>query len=85
MLLCMRTTVDLDDDTLRRAKQLAAANGTTLGRLIEDAVRAVLNRREQPAAGVAELPIFHGRGLRAGVDLADSAGLADVMDGDAAH
>jgi hypothetical protein len=81
----MRTTVDLDDDTLRRAKQVAAANGTTLARLIEDAVKAVLNRREEEPRRVAGLPVFHGRGLRPGVDLADSAGLADVMDDDAAR
>ena len=80
MLLCMRTTVDLDDDVLRRAKQTAAANGVTLARLIEDAVRAVLSRREQPDRMPIDLPVFHGKGLRPGVDLADSAGLADVMD-----
>lgn len=76
----MRTTVDLDDDVLRQAKQAAAEAGTTLGRLIEDAVRAVLNRRQESAGPRVELPVFHGRGLRPGVDLADSAALADVMD-----
>lgn len=81
----MRTTVDLDDDILRRAKQAAAESGTTLGRLIEDAVRAVLNRKPEPAALRTELPVFHGRGLRPGIDLADSAGLADIMDDDAAR
>lgn len=79
----MRTTVDLDEDLLRRAKQAAAEAGTTLGRLIEDAVRAVLNRQPSPEGPRIELPVFHGRGLRPGIDLADSAGLADVMDDDA--
>jgi len=80
MLCCMRTTIDLDGELLREAKQAAAANGVTLTRLIEDAVRAVLHRRaEQPLRG-PELPVFHGRGLRPGVDLADSAGLLEVMD-----
>jgi hypothetical protein len=78
----VRTTVDLDDDTLRKAKLAAAASGTTLSRLIEDAVKALLNRRPEPASRRTELPVFHGRGLRPGVDLTDSAGLADVMDGD---
>lgn len=81
----MRTTVDLDEDTLRQAKQVAAANGTTLARLIEDAVKALLSRRPEPARPAVPLPVFHGRGLRPGVDLADSAGLADVMDDDAAR
>jgi Family of unknown function (DUF6364) len=81
----MRTTVDLEEDTLRRAKIVAAENGTTLSRLIEDAVKAVLNRGVRPAGARAELPTFHGLGLRPGVDLSDSAGLADVMDRDAAR
>lgn len=85
MLLRMRTTVDMDDDTLRRAKQMAAANGTTLARLIEDAVRALLSRRDDAVRPATELPVFHGRGLRAGVDLADSAGLADRMENGAAR
>jgi hypothetical protein len=80
MLFCMRTTIDLDDEVLREAKQLAAASGITLTRLIEDSVRAVLRRRAERSGARAELPVFHGRGLRAGVDLADSAGLLDVMD-----
>jgi hypothetical protein len=80
MLFCMRTTIDLDDEVLREAKQLAAASGITLTRLIEDSVRAVLRRRVERSGVRAELPVFHGRGLRAGVDLADSAGLLDVMD-----
>jgi hypothetical protein len=79
----MRTTVDLDDDTLRRAKLAATASGTTLSRLIEDAVKAVLNRRPESAGQRVELPVFHGRGVRPGVDLTDSAGLADIMDTDA--
>jgi hypothetical protein len=80
MLCCMRTTIDLDGELLRQAKQAAAANGVTLTRLIEDAVRAVLQKRvEQPQQG-PELPVFQGRGLRPGVDLADSAGLLEVMD-----
>jgi hypothetical protein len=80
MLFCMRTTIDLDDEVLREAKQLAAANGVTLTRLIEDSVRAVLRRRAERSGTRTELPVFHGRGLRAGVDLADSAELLDVMD-----
>ena len=77
--------MDLDEDTLRRAKQAAAAAGISLGRLIDDAVRAVLNRRDEPGRGAVELLVFHGRGLRPGVDLTDSAGLQELMDDDAAR
>ena len=77
----MRTTIRLDDNLLRRAKAVAAANGTSLNQVIEDAVRAALAART-PAARVKEpdLPTYGGRGLRAGVDLDDNATLLDVMD-----
>ena len=77
--------MDLDDETLRRAKLAAAAGGTTLSRLVEDAVKALLNRRPEPVGQRPELPVFHGRGLRPGIDLTDSASLAEVMDRDEAR
>ena len=79
----MRTTVRLDPDLLRRARQRAAETGTSLNAFIEDAVRAALAARvgrralRQPALPISRLK---GRGLRAGVDLDDSAGLLDLMD-----
>jgi hypothetical protein len=79
----MRTTIDLEEDTLRRAKIVAAQHGMTLSQLVDDAVKAVLDRAATPAGPRVELPVFHGGGLRPGVDLSDSAGLADVMDDDA--
>jgi hypothetical protein len=41
----MRTTVDLDDDLLEAAKEMAAAKGTTAGRVISDLMRQVLEAR----------------------------------------
>ncbi len=79
----MRTTIDLGEDTLRRAKTMAAESGTSLSRFVEDAVKAVINRRAAQAGPRVELPVFHGGRLLPGVDLSDSAGLADVMDSDA--
>lgn len=38
----MRTTLDLDDDVLRSAKEIAAHRGTTAGRVISDLVRRAL-------------------------------------------
>lgn len=80
----MRTTVDLEENTLRRAKALAAQQGTTLSALVEDAVKAVVNRGATPAGAPVELPVLRGGRLRPGVDLSDSAGLAEVMDADEA-
>lgn len=41
----MRTTVDLDHDVLEAAKELAAAKGTTAGRILSDLVRQALDAR----------------------------------------
>ncbi len=82
MLRCMRTTVRLDDDLLRQAKALAARTGRTLTAVIEDGLREALarHRRRQERPPVA-LPTFKGKGLRPGVDLDDTAGLLDILDG----
>ncbi|MDQ3710158.1 MAG: type II toxin-antitoxin system VapB family antitoxin [Actinomycetota bacterium] len=47
----MKTTLNLDDELLRRAKRRAAARGTTLTALVEEGLRAALVEppRWQPA------------------------------------
>ena len=76
----LRTTVRLDDHLLREAKALAAQSGTTLTALIEDVLRETLARRRgRPKRPRVTLPTFKGKGLRAGVDLDDSAGRLEVM------
>jgi hypothetical protein len=57
----------------------------TLSGLVEDAVKAVINRKAATGASPVTLPVFHGGRLRPGVDLSDSAGLAEVMDADEAR
>jgi len=81
MLLCMRTTLDIDDQLLTQAKLLARGAGKTLTAVIEDALRERLARR--PAASSrrpVRLPTVGGKGLLPGVDLDDSAALRDLMD-----
>lgn len=81
MLICMRTTLNLDDDLVRRAKEEALRSRRTLTSVIEDALRAAL-----AGAGAATPPEpyrvrpFAGTGLQPGVDLDDSAALYDLMD-----
>ena len=80
MLVAMRTTIRLDDELLTAAKERAAATGTTLTRVIENALREALARRPASGAERVRLTTF-GRGdLQPGVDLDDSAGLLDVME-----
>jgi predicted transcriptional regulator len=78
----MRTTVRLDDDILEEAKRYALDRGTTLTAVLEEALRELLARRGQRAAGAEPplLPTFRGRGLRPGVDLHDTDALLDALE-----
>jgi hypothetical protein len=59
----MKTTIDIADDLLLRAKQEARSSHTTLRSLIEEGLREVLGR-----AGAKRRPIkpvtFRGKGLQ---------------------
>ena len=78
----MRTTLRIDDALFRRLKRLAAESGRTLTAVIEEALRESLARRSGPARRrKVGLPTVDGRGLRPGVDLDDTAGLLDRMEG----
>jgi hypothetical protein len=78
----MRTTIRLDDDLLREAKAFAAATDRTLTRLIEDALREALARRDaRPARRRVRLPTVGGSGVQPGVDLDSNANLLDLMEG----
>lgn len=80
MLLHMRTTINLPDALLARAKKFAAASRTTLTAVIESSLRETLaRRRKQAGAPPANLPVYGRLGLQPGVDLDDSASLQDLM------
>ena len=76
----MRTTVRLDEHLLAEAKKRAAESGKTLAAVLEDALRASLARRSAHAKSrPVRLKTVKGGGVRAGVDLDDSASLLDLM------
>ena len=54
----MRTTLDLDDDILLAAKELAVMEGTTAGRIVSDLVRKALmpSKATKVRNGVPLLP-----------------------------
>jgi hypothetical protein len=84
MLRCVRTTIRLDEQLLRDAKAHAARTGRTLTSVIEDALRASLQRAQLVPDDHASPPVFRPRrrrGLQPGVDLSDSSALLDVMEG----
>lgn len=57
----MRTTVDLDEDVLMAAKELAAARGTTAGKVLSELARKGL-QRDRPAVRVRNgVPLLASR------------------------
>lgn len=65
----MKTTVEISEQLLKRAKQRAAADGTTLRSIFEEALQRLLDEREQVSTGYV-LPDVSvgGRGLRVEFD-----------------
>jgi hypothetical protein len=76
----MRTTVTIDDQVFRDAKQQAAREGRTLGELITEALTARLALRH---AGTEEpyrvVTYGHGGPLPA-IDITNNAAVRDVLD-----
>ena len=73
----MRTTVNLDDDVLRAAKELAALSGRSLGKVLSDLARAAL-RADRP-----EIKIRNGVPILAPVSearLVTSEDVAHLLD-----
>ena len=76
----MRTTIHIDDQILRRVKEISARTGQTMTSVIEDALRqSLMQGRPKPRKSI-QLTTVGGKGLHPGVDLDDSASLLDLMD-----
>ena len=80
MFLCMRTTVDLNDELLRKAKRRAAWEGRTLRQIVEQALRAHLKGPRGPAGYRLSWRTQRGRVLP-GVRLDDRDVLFEIMEG----
>jgi hypothetical protein len=83
MLLCMRTTIRLDEDLLSTAKQIAVETNRTLTAVIEDALRQHLAQQQGLISREpVRLKVVDGKGTLAGVDLDDTSSLLDLMESD---
>jgi hypothetical protein len=73
----MRTTVDIQDDVLRLAKETAARRGTSLSAVVSDALRQSLAKRTEAGGGKFKVRVYHPKvpGLKLGVDIDDNASL----------
>ncbi|MGQ0848553.1 MAG: type II toxin-antitoxin system VapB family antitoxin [Actinomycetota bacterium] len=77
----MRTTLNLNPDLIRAAKEAAVRTQRTLTAVIEDALRHSLLSGSTPESQPVDLVVSPGR-LLPGIDLDDSASLIDLMEGD---
>lgn len=78
----MKTTIDIDDELLRKAKQQAGAAGVTLRAFIEEALRArLLPRPRKRERFHLDLPVVAGAAPPA-VDISDRDALYDLMERD---
>lgn len=80
MLLCMRTTLELNDELFRMAKKRAADEGAPLRQVVEEALRHYLSNKPSRARYRLQWRTERGRTLP-GVRLDDRDSLLDLMDG----
>ena len=77
----MKTTLDIDDELLIRAKAVSAREHTAL---IEEGLRLRLRRPPARRNSTRPLAIHHGTGgLRPGIDPLSNRSLLDAADDDA--
>ena len=85
----MRTTVNIDDRLLAEAKLIAARQHRTIGSVLEDALRQLIDDLAATPAGRADYQLHtfvpERPGLLPGVDLEDKELMAELLDGDADH
>lgn len=82
MLICMRTTLDIDDHLMRRVRKQAAESGQTVTGFIEAALREAFSHRKAAREKPYRLRWKKMRGrLKPGVDLTDRDTLYERMEG----
>ena len=77
----MRTTVRLNDDLMRTAKQHALQTDRTLTQLIQEAlIRLIESEKSQQSPRVVTLTTFEGDGVQEGVRINSNVNLLEQMD-----
>ncbi len=73
----MRTTLNIDDNVLRAAKELAAQRGITTGEMLSELARKALKPAESPAELRSGVPLLPPRDDARPVTLAAVNALGD--------
>jgi hypothetical protein len=77
----MKTTLDIRDELLARAKELAARKRTSLTKIIEEALALRLRRPRAPRRTLVPLPVSRRTGgLVNGIDGTSNRSLLDAAD-----
>jgi len=78
----MRTTITIDDDVLDRARALANALGKSFRLVVNEALRAGLDKVEKPAKCCPYKTKPHAMGLREGYNLDNIQELLAQVEGE---
>ena len=79
MLICMRTTLNLDDELVAEAKILAVRRRTTLTAVIEAALREAVDAATRSETPI-DLPTWRGGRQIGDFDLNDSSSVWEFLD-----
>ncbi len=82
MVSHMKTTVDLPDELLLEAQQIARAEGTTMKSVLEEGLRAVIARHRRAQSFTLRDASVDGNGLRPEVGQADWRAIRELSYGD---
>lgn len=81
MYICMRTTLNLDDELLSAAKRKAAEQDITLTAFVERALTAALLPQSRSGKRFKLRWKSHRGRLQPGVDISDRDSIFDTMEG----
>lgn len=81
----MRTTLNIDDDVLERARALSAKLHSPFKKVINEALRAGLEQVEKPASQRPYVTKPHPMGLSPGLDLNNIQELLAQVEGEDAR
>jgi hypothetical protein len=79
----MRTTLTIDDGVLRQLRQKALDSGRPFKQVVNEVLRAGLQRAAPPAREPYRLPTFAIGALAPGVDLTKAQALAAALEDEA--
>jgi len=78
MVICMKTTLNIEDSVMARLKKEAARQGCTMSELVESALRLLFKVKKDPKK-IPPLPTFKSGGPL--VDISDRDALYQAMEG----